>query len=250
MTEKETLMYQIMSEISKTDAPIVFKGAMIAKLILAESGFTLLERQTRDIDANWVGTPPSMDDLVNTINKSLGSLKSSVLAVAFREYGDKMSAGISIREKQTNEELISMDIDMRPVYGSKVYQYGEVLVKGVLVNEILTDKISVLSDKMIFRRAKDMLDVYALTHCITVNTVDVYDVLMKKPDRVIGAFNEFINRRQDIEHAYNKLRGVENKPPFDHIYLYLEEFLQPFIAKDMAPQIWENGKTWTLCNAM
>ena len=127
-------MYQIMGEISKTNAPIVFKGAMVTKLILAESGYTAVERQTRDIDANWIGAPPSMEALVNTINNSFGELNNRVYAFAFREYGEKMSAGISICEKQTDEELLSMDVDMRPVYGSKLYSYGEVSIKGVLAN--------------------------------------------------------------------------------------------------------------------
>ena len=52
MTEKERFMYLIMGKISESDAPIVFKGAMITKLILSEGGYTALERQTKDIDAN------------------------------------------------------------------------------------------------------------------------------------------------------------------------------------------------------
>ena len=93
MTEKEQFMYRLMGEISKSDAPIVFKGAMITKLILAEGGYSALERQTRDIDANWLGAPPSMSALVATVNDALGDLGKTICAVAFREYGEKMSAG-------------------------------------------------------------------------------------------------------------------------------------------------------------
>ena len=55
MTDKETTMYQILGQICQADAPIVFKGALVTKLILSEHGYTALERQTRDIDANWIG---------------------------------------------------------------------------------------------------------------------------------------------------------------------------------------------------
>ena len=34
MTDRENIMYQILGKISETDAPIVFKGALITKLIL------------------------------------------------------------------------------------------------------------------------------------------------------------------------------------------------------------------------
>ena len=117
MKEKEAFTYQIMGKITESGAPIVFKGAMITKLILAENGYTELERQTKDIDANWLGAPPPMDVIVGTISRALIGLSPAVRAVAFREYGDKMSAGVSIRELQTDEEVISMDIDMRPIQG-------------------------------------------------------------------------------------------------------------------------------------
>jgi len=49
MTEHERLMYQILGRISEANIPLVFKGALITKLILTENGFTTLERQTKDM---------------------------------------------------------------------------------------------------------------------------------------------------------------------------------------------------------
>jgi predicted nucleotidyltransferase component of viral defense system len=248
MTDKENFMYTIMGKISGTDAPVVFKGALITKLILAEGGYTGLERQTKDVDANWVEKPPSMDVLVETINNSLGELKDQIYAVAFREYGYKKSAGISIREKETDDEIISMDIDMRPIQGSRVYHYGEISVKGVFVNEILADKISAISKRMIFRRAKDIVDVYALAHCVTVNTAGIYDMFKNNPDREMGAFDEFLHHRKDVEHAFEKLRDIDKKPPFDQVYSYVGSFIRPFANKDIAPRIWNSDKlSWDTC---
>ena len=50
-----------MAIVTESDALIVFKGAMITKLVLAENGYTELDRQTRDIDATWLGISPPMD---------------------------------------------------------------------------------------------------------------------------------------------------------------------------------------------
>lgn len=49
MTEKEKLMYEILSKISNTDTPIIFKGALITKLILNENNYTDIQRATKDI---------------------------------------------------------------------------------------------------------------------------------------------------------------------------------------------------------
>jgi hypothetical protein len=40
LKQEEKLLYSLMGAISKTDAPVVFKGALITKLVLAENGYT------------------------------------------------------------------------------------------------------------------------------------------------------------------------------------------------------------------
>lgn len=239
MTEHEQLMYQILGKISEADAPMVFKGALITKLVLAEQGFTQLNRQTNDIDANWIGRPPSMDHLVATIQNSLGNMQEQFYAVAIREYGEKKSAGISIRTKSTDEEFVTMDISVKPVVGSREYHYGEIGIKGVLANEILADKIAVLSKPLVFRRAKDLVDVYALAQCVEVQTLDLMDIWDRK-GAVVGGFIELRTRCEDIEYAYDKLKGIEGKPKFAQVYPCLLEFTRPFIEGDKTPRAWSS----------
>jgi len=108
MTEHEQLMYQVLGKISEANVPLVFKGALITKLVLAEHGFTLLNRSTIDVDANWIDVPPSMTDLVNTIQHSLGDMQSQFHAVAIREYEERKSAGISIRKNGSDAEIMTL----------------------------------------------------------------------------------------------------------------------------------------------
>jgi hypothetical protein len=237
MTELEQKMYRILGAVSASDIPMVFKGALITKLVLAESGFSLIERPTADIDADWVGTPPTMDNLTDTVNQSLKIFDGELYAVAEREYTDKRTAGLSIIDADTDARIISMDIGIRPVIGSKIYYYGEMGIRGVLPSEIMADKISVLSGRYIFRRAKDMVDVYALAHCVRVQTSEIYSILRNK-DRTLGAFTEFYSSRQDVGHAYERLRGIEGKPSFDEVYSFLDKFVRPFAERDKALRIW------------
>jgi hypothetical protein len=237
MENREKTMYRILGAISAMDAPIVFKGALITKLVLSERGYASAERQTKDIDANWVGTPPSMQDLTDAINQALASLDEGFVAVATREYTEGQTAGFLIASAQTGERVVLMDFDIHPVAGSKLYHYGEIGIRGVLPTEILADKVSVLSGRYIFRRAKDIFDVYALAHCVSTTTSEIYDVQRAK-EQEIGAFTEFCTRRPDVAHAYEKLRDIEGKPAFDEVYAYLEGFLSPFMLKDETPKVW------------
>jgi hypothetical protein len=47
MTELERKMYQILGRVSETDAPIVFVGGLITKLVLAENGFATISGSSR-----------------------------------------------------------------------------------------------------------------------------------------------------------------------------------------------------------
>jgi len=234
-------MYNIMGKISSSDAPIVFKGAMITQLILSEHGFDRTARTTKDVDSHWVGTPPSMDNLVDSINDSLGELSDVCVARGIRPYSDEKSAGISIVDKATDKQLFSMDISVKPVVDSRTYYVGDIGIKGVLPDEVLADKISVMSRDRIFRRMKDMVDVYALSHCVDVQTKAIFDVCdAKGKNNEIGQFDALYNRKPEIEHAYNKLKGVSGKPDFEVIHSYMEKFVQPFAEKDPVNKVWNS----------
>jgi len=174
MTEQEKLMYEILGQITTSDIPIVFKGGLITKLILNESGLNSVQRTTKDIDANWIGQPPSMDYLVDSLNNSFGDLQKSYKAIASRQYGIRQSAGISIIDKNTGRKFITMDIDIKPLIDSKNYY--------------------------------------------------------------------FHNKKAEIEHAYDKLKGIEGKPDFNSVYNYLCKFVVPFEQEIIPNKLW-NSKT-------
>lgn len=245
MTAKENLMYGIIARISDANAPIVFKGALITKMILAEHGFTDVQRMTKDIDANWIGTPPSMSDLANTVYQALGELNKQFVVDVTREYGEGRSAGLTLRDRATGDKVISMDIDIKPSFGNRIYYFGEASIKGVLPSEILADKICTMSSDAVYKhRAKDLVDVYSLSHCVQINIKDIYEAC-QKANREILSFDAFFNRKPDIEHAYNKLKGVAGKPDFSELYTYLSRFIQPFVQRDLLNRIWNPQQaTW------
>lgn len=141
MTEKERIMYRFISELSNSHFPIVIKGALITKLILDEHNYAEVERRTQDIDINWVKTPPSMNELKNSIQSVLDSYNQNYIAVVKREYGYKRAAKIAVTDKTNGDVIFSMDIDMKPMLGSRTYYLGEAKIRGVLPNEVIADKI-------------------------------------------------------------------------------------------------------------
>lgn len=245
MNEQEKLMYGIISNISQTDAPIIFKGGLITRLILQENGFTQIERATKDIDASWIDNPPTMENLSDTINRSLGEFQERFMAVPERNYKELQAAGIAILEKETGDKILSMDIDIKSVAGSRIYHYGEASIKGVLVNEILVDKIMASSSDAVYKwRTKDVLDVYMLSRCVKINTKEIFDTSAKL-NKNFQSFDAFYNKKDEIYHAYERLKGITGKPDFEELYSYLKIFYQPFAKCDYTEKNWNNQKiTW------
>jgi hypothetical protein len=240
LTDSEKLMYDVMGAIANGSVPVVYKGAMITKLILQENHFDGFARETQDIDASWAGAnPPPMEQLTAMLNRALCSLGLS--AVVKREYGDKISAGFKIVDTAGDAKL-SIDIDMRATVDSRTYQYGNVTFQGVTPDNVIGDKISVVSSDKVFRRAKDLIDLYALAHCVTVKTAAIRRIWQCE-SRTIGTFDAFRNREDDLRHSYEKLRRVDTKPEFDIIYGYLTQFLMPFIKVKTAALVWNSGKS-------
>ena len=210
MTDSEKLMYELLHQISSTDAPIVFKGGLITNLILENNNYHQVQRATIDIDANWIGKAPSMNHLIETINSSLGYLGSKYEVKPYREYGTKQSAGLALIDKASQTKIVTMDIEIMPTLGSTLYSYGSMSIKGVLANEIVADKISSISSDAVYKyRAKDLIDLYALTHCSTIETKDIY-IMSEKRNHPIGSFDGLLNHKSDVEHAYNKLKRINS----------------------------------------
>ena len=238
LTDKEKLMYQIMGAVANSGVPIVYKGAMITKLLLLESDFNAFSRETLDIDASWNDKRlPTMETLTAMLDKALAPF--DMKAVVKREYGEKKSAGFNVVYGGSGELAVSMDIDMRSEKDIRTYQYGDISFRGATVDQILSDKIHVLSTEKIYRRVKDAVDVYALSHCVKVQTHSVLDI-WKEAGRVPGTFQAISSRLADLEHAYQKLQRVEPKPDFLVVLERLKLFLAPFVEARTQNLSWDN----------
>jgi hypothetical protein len=110
LTNTERLMYAAMTAIANIDAPIVFKGAMITKLILDENRFDEFVRETRDVDASWVGeTLPTLEQMTATLNRALNPL--TLKAEAVRDYGPNTSSSFDITDIASNELKLTIFLE-------------------------------------------------------------------------------------------------------------------------------------------
>ena len=236
MDEREKLMYRLMDILNSMDAPIIFKGGLITKLLLDNYGFSDLSRKTQDIDANWTQFPVSMEEIVDTINCAAKEINPFFSAVPSRNYGENRSAGIKIIDKKTCMNVLKMDIDLK-VASPCLYYIGGLSFQGVDIKQIIADKVCSISNAHIFRRVKDLLDLYGLAKCGSFSAKDIMDLACSS-GRKIGDFSAFENNYEQLEYAYSKLKGTQEKPDFFTVYAFLNKFLEPF-SKNIPICYWD-----------
>ncbi len=238
MDNYEDDFYDIIARISNTNAPIVFKGGLITKLILHENNYHNISRYTIDIDADWIDSMPDMTDIEKQLNDSLQNGEKPYRAVVTRAPDVKKSVGIEIINAKTDTSFVTMDMDIKPLYGERTYHYGELKIKGITPTAIIADKISSISSDLVYKyRAKDLIDLYALTHCVTVSTQDIENARINN-GREFQSFDGFLHKTTETKHAYDKLKRINGKPDFDDVHKHLSKFLAPFITKSTEKLIW------------
>ena len=235
LTAEEKLMYTVMKAIYDSGIPISFKGSMVRKACLMEAGYTEDTRHTVDIDANWNSdTPPTGEQMEESLQIALKKSGIDLEVSIYRPYGESRSAGFELKDRDTGDVVFSMDIDVnRPIPPTKIYVVDGLQFRGVASSQMIADKVSVLSSEKVFRRIKDVVDLYYISKVFRFHKTDVLQTL-KNSGRSLGDFCGFLHRIEDLRHSYEKFRfeGDVYKPPFEEVYRTVKAYIKDVLPRE------------------
>lgn len=235
-------MIRLIEELSNMRTPIIFKGAMVLKTAI--SGVPInTERMTRDIDGDWISEAPSMVRLTDIINKALSNVDGTLKAVAYRDYGNGKSAGFNIINSR-DKKVFSIDISVKqnPYYRTYTTGINHVEFYGATPEKMFADKMRAVSTRAVYRRAKDLYDLYLLSVLPRYSSIKIMEILQNNK---LGNFEDFKTGFANIEYAYNKLERITNKPNFKIVYARVYEFTRPFIEGYCNQNLVWTGEQWT-----
>lgn len=158
------MMVRFIEELSELNAPIVFKGAIVLKTALKDSQIAT-QRGTRDVDGDWVMSEPTMEVLLNTVSTALSKVGDEYSVVVTREYGANKSAGFSVQNIETLEQLFTFDLSVKknPFYSTYYSTVNGIAFRGATPAKMVADKLHGISTRTVFRRCKDIVDLYLLS---------------------------------------------------------------------------------------
>lgn len=172
--------------------------------------------------------------MTDSLQRALEKSGIDLVVSIYRMYGEGRSAGFELAERTTGEILFTMDIDVnRPVSSTKIYEVEGIRFCGASLSQMIIDKLLAISTDKVFRRVKDVVDLYYISKAFDFNKADVMQTL-KNSGRTLDTFHGFLYRAEDLRHSYEKFRfaGVVNKPPFDEIYRAVKLYIKDMLPKD------------------
>ncbi len=219
----ENFLYAIIDEISKTDAPIIFKGGLALKDLLYQKNPNLnIMRKTIDIDANWIGNV-DYDEITIVFEQAVKKIEPTYHIEITRLPESGKSLGYKIMDAHNNViSKIDLDIKDNPFY--VICSIRHTNIKYSSLEKIMSDKLHAISLSHVFRRPKDLFDIYMILQENDINFIKVKEIL-NYDNRELGDFSTMLNNKDLLKESYNKLYGIENKPDFDEVWNVILDYL-------------------------
>ncbi len=171
-----------------------------------------------------------VESLQKAISKSGIGLRVSI----YRMYGEGRSAGFELADSESGEVLFTMDVDVnRPVPPTKIYEVAGVRFCGVAPIQMISDKVAAISTDKVFRRIKDVVDLYYFSHVVPFDRTAVRETL-KNSGRELENFKGFLHRSDELRHSYEKFRfaGDVSKPPFEEVYRTVKAYIKDVLPRE------------------
>lgn len=179
--------------------------------------------------------------MTGVLDKAAKAVSSDFYVNSFRSYDVNKSAGFYVCSGKG--ALFKMDVSIaQDPFCCTYMTVNGVQFVGTTLQKMFSDKLYTVSGKLIFRRVKDLYDLYLMSAVTGFSTVETY-AIYKTFGRDLGRFTEFTTRVEELRYAYDKLKRIINKPSFDTVYQRVLLFIKPFISGVRDSMLW-NGNGW------
>lgn len=159
-----------------------------------------------------------MEKMGEALQSAVKRVDSSLDIQIIRVFGERKSAGFKI-VNENKEKIASIDLSVRQnqFFEPYISYVNGISINGASLSKMLSDKIYAISGENVCRRIKDVLDIYIISF-ITEIDVDELDRIWKETGRELGDFEAYKTKSAELKEAYDKMKGIKNKPDFCELY--------------------------------
>lgn len=235
---------------SKFKRQIILKGGLNLEVALIKYNSPINARPTVDADFQLFS-----EDILESLLAEIPHLESQLnlkYKVFDRRGLDKTPNSDSITIETDLGVKFEVDINISK-YKVDVEVFDIEYPLGYSMESMLADKLKVFYSKKIYRRSKDLYDLYLLSVAKNFKLIATKSVILDKWENTVFPEMPLHSANlDDLKYAYNKLSGIGDKLEFEEIYKKVFEFTTPligFIFSKAADDLqWDaNKREWVEC---
>lgn len=220
---------------------LIFKGAVIIySQLVAEGINTDIYRTTRDVDFCNLGL--DKQDLIELCKKFNDYLSSNynMDGIQLEEDDKTLNSENNYTANWINENnkvIYNLDFSSDIFYEQKMkYLFYNVEINAYDINKIFSDKLMNISDRKIFSRFKDLIDLYNMSF-IEDKLIEINKILKFNNinDKNMGNFNQLLNMYDNLHKLFTKMDYLKYKDSseevFSKIYSRVISIATPFLPQ-------------------
>ena len=107
---------------------------------------------------------------------------------------------------------------------------------------MLADKMAVMCNRVIFRRIKDLYDIYTILHLANISYAQLWQRVERKRPGVVRQSNYMLlpENYDSLKHAFTQFKGIAQSYDFDDIIAVVSYFMVEYMRGDVT--IWDHNR--------
>ena len=121
-------------------------------------------------------TEYNKEKICDVVNQALNKINKNYKAILVREPNIKTSLGLKVINEY-NETITKIDLDIKDNPFYVIFNINNTNIKYSSIEKIAADKLYALSGSHLFRRIKDILDMYLIISNFRLDTTKIREIL-------------------------------------------------------------------------
>lgn len=225
-----------------TRGDLVLKGglALEDKLRVTAPDFI---RYTHDIDLH-VGSIETYTEVFGDIESWLnsGTNKYVFKSTKVRDFKNGSAGYDFIVSAGTEQMRVGIDLNVAPMQIISIDYTDTFSIPTYDIYTMLADKMAVMCNRVIFRRIKDLYDIYAILHLADISYAQLWQRVERKRPGVVSQHNYMLlpEHYDSLQHAFTQFKGIEQHHDFDSIISVVSYFMTKYMKGDVV--IWDHNQ--------
>ena len=215
------------TSIFRLQVPVILKGELLVNIMAPK---LLFHKEVTRVEFNWIGILPTMRELKEILSTIASEYNLAIKInnhytvnkpAEFRLHNDNQSFDIAIYIKRTKH--------------ISTYNINDTIIKGIAINEIITNSIKGLSGSRIHKQVSNLYNLYV------ISMFNGYSLNNFNTINDLGSFKEFDLSNRMLLRSYGIYGIIRHKPNYYAVFNRVDKFIEPFRA-GYSNLIWHNGQ--------